>query len=89
MVLAFEPGHTLSLDTAAIREIVLNPVPRRVWRPIAVSLLASEARRRTMSQTSARDMALPDASRERNTADLSWHRQADVDVGRRSGVLPH
>src|ERR1017187_1855113 len=51
-------GHALrDLDAPAIREVVRYAVARKVWQPIAVSIPASEARRRTMYQTSVRDIA--------------------------------
>jgi hypothetical protein len=45
------PCHALrDLDTRAVRKVVLIPVARKVWQPIAVSMPAPAARRRIIYQ---------------------------------------
>ena len=49
------PGHLLrDFDAPAVGEIVGDAGARKLWQPIAVSIPASETRRRTMHQTSLR-----------------------------------
>jgi hypothetical protein len=53
------PGLAVGeLAFATIREVARNFVARKVWQPIAVSIPASGARRRTVRQTSPRSIGL-------------------------------
>ena len=47
------------------------PVARKVWQPMAVSIRASAARRRTMYQTSVRDSAEAESNFLSYIADLN------------------
>lgn len=51
---SFLPSHV----SPAIRQVVRDARGAKVWQPIGVSIPASEARRRTMRQTSPRSIGL-------------------------------